>query len=494
MKKMLAIITILLLVAGCSEEQQTTATSQVVPTVPVLSPTTNPSPTAVPSPPAIPSPTAAETIDAPAGDPATIDGLFSPGEWDKALTIDLADGELLLMHAGEYLYLGIRSERLGLGSLCVNWHEKISILHSSAALGTASYVKAGVGWQKTRDFTWTNRDTYNSQRAVAERQEHLERENWLASNGRMGHDNEMEYQIALTNDEIVLGVTYLMSPEFETTDYWPDTLGPGCRHFTPSPGGPPETVDFSPETWMTVTSADAAADGPNACPEGVSIEACTTLQSLQQVDDYPLYTMHYAGAYGRANEAETTAGRVTTEALKRLGPAWGCSLFAAYAAGENGLFGRNFDWRFSPAVLLFTDPPDGYASVSMVDIAYLVAESDIDDLDTLPLEARLPLLEAPFWPFDGMNEHGLVVGMAAVPAGQGAPDSDKETIDSLLVMRKMLDRARDVDEALAIFTGYNIDMGGGPPLHYLVADASGRSVLLEFFQGELVILPGEGTW
>ena len=34
-------------------------------------------------------------------------------------------------------------------------------------------------------------------------------------------------------------------------------------------------------------------------------------------------------------------------------------------------YGRNFDWEFSPALLLFTDPPDGYASVSMVDLTFL---------------------------------------------------------------------------------------------------------------------------
>ena len=50
-----------------------------------------------------------------------------------------------------------------------------------------------------------------------------------------------------------------------------------------------------------------------------------------------------------------------------------CSLFAALGDPENRLFGRNFDWRYSPALLLFTDRPagGGYASVSMVDIAYL---------------------------------------------------------------------------------------------------------------------------
>jgi len=196
------------------------------------------------------------SILAPPGDPATIDGVFSPGEWGKALTIDLANGELLLMHAGDYLYLGIRSERLGLGSPCVQWADKISILHSSAALGTATYEKDGVIWQKTRDFSWTNRDTTNSQQALEERQEHLERENWLASNGLMGHRNEMEYQIAMTNGEVLLGLAYLMSPEYESTDYWPDTLGSGCRYFTPAPDGPPETVDFAPETWITVRASN----------------------------------------------------------------------------------------------------------------------------------------------------------------------------------------------------------------------------------------------
>ena len=83
--------------------------------------------------------------------------------------------------------------------------------------------------------------------------------------------------------------------------------------------------------------------GPVACLEGLSLEACATLQSLKQVDDYPLYTMHYYGEYGTANQPDTPADQNTTADLKRSVPAWGCSLFAAYADGKSGLFGRNFD-------------------------------------------------------------------------------------------------------------------------------------------------------
>ena len=160
------------------------------------------------------------------------------------------------------------------------------------------------------------------------------------------------------------------------------------------------------------------------------------------------------------------------------------------------LFGRNFDWRYSPALLLFTDRPaaGGYASVSMVDIAYLGFDDRSVDLTTLPLAERRGLLEAPFWPFDGMNEAGVAVGMAAVPSADERHDPGKPTVDSLEVMRAILDRAGSVDEAVAILGQYNIDWEGGPPLHYLVADRSGRAALVEYHGGQTVVLPNAGPW
>jgi len=219
--------------------------------------------------------------------------------------------------------------------------------------------------------------------------------------------------------------------------------------------------------------------------DGLSDEEVATLSSLKQVDDYPLYTMRYYGAYEQRLSSTETASL----------PAWGCSLFAALGDAAHKLYGRNFDWEYSPAVLLFTDPPDGYASVSMVDIAYFGFEgTKAGTLTDLPLIERQALLDAPFWPFDGMNEHGLAVGMAAVPPGHMLPDPSKETIGSLMVIRKMLDHASNVDEAVAIMQNYNVDMEGGPPIHYLIADSSGRSVLAEFYQGEMVVIPNETPW
>jgi hypothetical protein len=131
----------------------------------------------------------------------------------------------------------------------------------------------------------------------------------------------------------------------------------------------------------------------------------------------------------------------------------------------------------------------------MVDIAYLgFSGSRSEGLTELPLKERLPLMDAPFLPFDGMNQHGLVVGMAAVPPGGTSPDPEKETIGSLGVIREILDHARTTAEAVAIFERYNIDFQGGPPIHYLIGDRSGDAALVEFHQGEMKVIPNNNPW
>jgi hypothetical protein len=260
----------------------------------------------------------------------------------------------------------------------------------------------------------------------------------------------------------------------------------------PAPtNAPPSTATLSLAPALAPTLAPADDMHEN----GLSEEEVATLGSLEQVDDYPLYTMHYTGAYETA-----MASSGVTERLPNLKSAtsqfeWACSLFVALVGPDTMLYGRNFDWEYSPALLLFTDPPDAYASVSMVDIAFLGFQgASASGLTSAPLIERRALLDAPFLAFDGMNERGLVVGMAAVPPGDMRPDPDKETIGSLMVIRAMLDRAMGVDEAVAILRNYNVDMRGGPPIHYLIADASGRSALVEFYQGEMVVIRNKTPW
>jgi hypothetical protein len=219
---------------------------------------------------------------------------------------------------------------------------------------------------------------------------------------------------------------------------------------------------------------------------GFSTAEVITLESLKQVDDYPLYTMRYTGDYETLSNLSLEDSPLKIGNSKITLPQWGCSLFATLWEGESLLYGRNFDWYFSPALLLFTNPPDGYASVSMVDIAYLFGEEKAAHLLDLPLSERTPLLQTPSWPFDGMNEKGLAIGMAAVPESDLPISPKAQTIDSLTIIREILDHAQNVEEAVSIIHSYNIDWGSGPALHYMIADSTGNAVLVEFFSGEII--------
>jgi hypothetical protein len=261
--------------------------------------------------------------------------------------------------------------------------------------------------------------------------------------------------------------------------------------------GVPERMAGATHPIATPTAAPSPTASRTLLPPTEDSQELTagevaTLESLAQIDGYPLYTMRYYGSYDGQSSSEP--GGAGAPAATQAG-AWSCSLFAALGRGDDLRYGRNFDWQSSPAVLLFTDPPGGYASVSMVDIAYLGYSGDrAAGLDDRPLAERRGLLLAPALPFDGMNEQGLVVGMAAVDPGDMVPDPAKPTIDSLGVIREMLDHAGTVEEAIAILGRYNVDMGGGPPLHYLIADRSGKAALVEFYKGKMLVLPNESPW
>jgi Linear amide C-N hydrolases, choloylglycine hydrolase family len=58
----------------------------------------------------------------------------------------------------------------------------------------------------------------------------------------------------------------------------------------------------------------------------------------------------------------------------------------------------------------------------------------------------------------------------------------------------MLDHAQTVEEAIAVIRQYNIDFEGGPPLHYLLADPSGRAATVEWKDGSLQVIRNQLPW
>lgn len=245
------------------------------------------------------------------------------------------------------------------------------------------------------------------------------------------------------------------------------------------------------------TSDDASNNAPpNSGPgwkrisQQTEAEIEASLSSFKKLDDHPFFEMTFVGDY----VADTPVAPAQLESAavdQQAGVSWACSIFVSYEKGT-AVYGRNFDWQHNPAMLLKTNPSEGYASISMVDVSYLGFEKQDSKFDS-PEDLKA-LLYAPMIPFDGMNECGLTVGMAAVGATDVPHEEGKPSVGGLQVIRLMLDQAKDVKEALAVFRRYNIAMIGGPNIHYLIADRHRNSVLIELKDGKANFIHGDGAW
>ncbi len=243
------------------------------------------------------------------------------------------------------------------------------------------------------------------------------------------------------------------------------------------PGDEPATSPISPAspTTQSLQSAQSAE------------QIQKTLSSLKKINDFPFYTLNFEGDYGFENYLQNLQAQafplkamianelgftVLNQSFMHVFSApFACTVFSARTPQNEFLLARNFDWYLHPILLLFTDPPNGYASASMVDLSYLGIDRETDLLTAANSEA---LLRAPFLPFDGMNEHGLAIGMMAVAHSDGFINAEKGTLNSLEIIRLLLDYAGTVDEAITLMGQYNLDFGQGPAVHYLISELRRR--------------------
>ena len=242
--------------------------------------------------------------------------------------------------------------------------------------------------------------------------------------------------------------------------------------------------------------------GPDGRPLGL----------LRELDAaFPLYELHLEAPYGidellvaagegasgeggSGGRGASAAGRPEPHDAEAGSPGkaedqpFACSCFSASLPEGGRIFGRNFDWRRDPALVLFARPKGAYASVSMVDIAYLgysASKTPLDDPAALARAWRLP--------FDGMNEKGLGVGMMAVDHAEGSRGQGRPRIGELGLIRVLLDRAASVAEALSLMEGYDVELED-PPIHYFLADRSGDAAVVEYLGGRPRVFRSGKRW
>ena len=230
----------------------------------------------------------------------------------------------------------------------------------------------------------------------------------------------------------------------------------------------------------------------------------TTLASFQKLSDRDeahrdgaVYQINFSGDYffdeflsqgGASNDAELISF-VTRSITKGIIPmhiktsSIACSAFTADTQSGDRVFGRNYDFSATNTAIVYTDPGEGrHASYSTIDLSFLGLDAD-KDVETIG--QKFLTLAAPYVPLDGINDAGVACGifMSYQGEGKGTPtdtQTDRPDITSTTLLRLILDYADSVEDAVALAQQYDLHDSASSCFHYMVADSTGRSAILEW--------------
>ncbi len=252
-----------------------------------------------------------------------------------------------------------------------------------------------------------------------------------------------------------------------------------------------------------------------ACLWGDVISTVSSFKHLQERNDEnkegSVYSMRVKGGFyldkfkkqgGVSSDSELIqfiTGNITKGLIKvEIGESdVNCSAFMAKTQSDDILFARNYDFdKTNVCMTICNNPGKGrYKSFSTVDLNYvgMDTESDVSGLMN-----KITCFAAPYAPLDGMNEKGLSCGIFMSYQGDDPTrndsgtvatdqqDPDKPNFTSTTMQRMILDYCATVDEAVALISGYNLHDSAKSSFHYMIADATGKSAVLEW-------LPVNGT-
>ena len=165
---------------------------------------------------------------------------------------------------------------------------------------------------------------------------------------------------------------------------------------------------------------------------------------------------------------------------------YGCSTVCVKDQNGAVYFGRNFDWKKGRAMIVHTVPENGYESLSTCCLDFLGFGDDYTPDGSMP--ERIQTLAAIYVPLDGMNEKGLIVAdLMAGDKEETHQKTDKPDLTTTSAIRLLLDRAANVDEAVELLKQHDMNSSIGAAHHFAVADATGKSVVVEYVDGEMLV-------
>ena len=217
-----------------------------------------------------------------------------------------------------------------------------------------------------------------------------------------------------------------------------------------------------------------------------------TASSLERVtsygDGFNLYRIDVAYGYDLdaiidvdVHDDQAYVDAVLAQALPGVpievnAPKFACSAFRAQTTDGDFLMGRNYDFKDdTSALLVHTDPADGYESICFSALNNLGANSPDSSV-----KGRVAALLGPFAALDGINEKGVSIAVLTLDSEAADQRTGRQAINTSLAIRLVLDRAATTQQAVDLLARYDMHAMAGRDYHFFVSDAQGDSRIIEW--------------
>ena len=212
-----------------------------------------------------------------------------------------------------------------------------------------------------------------------------------------------------------------------------------------------------------------------------------TIQSIQKVDTFFTITYHreyeerlqWLNDYHMNKAAEIDKSR-------------SCSLFVTTTASDVPIMGRNFDRLKETPVLAKFSPPGKYSSFAFSPFSEVHIKNVVKKAPPTEVQADAFLTALPFYATDGINEKGLVIGLAGAPVRKIKSSTDLQSMFVLLFIRHVLDNFQSVDQVAEFAETVSLYDRSISTIshHFMVLDSTENWLVIDYPNGSLRLTRG----
>lgn len=202
--------------------------------------------------------------------------------------------------------------------------------------------------------------------------------------------------------------------------------------------------------------------------------------------DYKLDNYLHEGANSNEELERFLIKDVSTEFFMHIG----CSAFYARNPEGDIIFARDLDTFSAVPCVINTESSVTGKVFGMTNLCNIMK----GDFERLSVFNKMKVIISPYLTTDGMNEYGFSAAMFTANGSTSTDDIHKKTLFHWTVVRCLLDKAKNVEDAIEFLRQFNIGFENDNQSQYMLADASGKCVIVEYINGKMELLPITGNY